>query len=85
MENVVVETEAEKTEEQDEQLKALQDALKEVEEMIVKVKENLGAKVGTSGDFCKLVEMKVDLRTQISTRSVKEVEVTWVDPEYLKN
>ena len=71
--------------EQDEQLEAMQAALRQVEGMLAEVTKNLEKKTGSSTDFCRLIQMQIDLQTSIRARNVKEVRATWVDPEYLKN
>ena len=64
-------------------LRPVRDALKEVEEMLEKIKAKQEAKTGTVSDFCRLMQMRIDLQTQLDVENVREIKVTWLDPDDL--
>ena len=68
---------------QDLVLKAYEDALKDVQGMLDKVKQQMSTKPGTSGDYCRLIQLQIDLQQMVNARNIKEIKATWLDPESL--
>ena len=69
--------------EQDPELRPYEEALQLVEETIGKVKTKVETKTGSSADLCRLLQLEIDLKRSIEARRIREVKVTWVDPQFV--
>lgn len=71
------------TVEDDLALKPYEEALQEIEETLAKVKQNVEGKTGSTADMARLIDMKINMRKHLEAKNIKEIEVTWVDPEFV--
>ena len=54
-----------------------------LDELIEKIKNKLAKNTGTAGDLTRLINTRIDVQHHLDAGNIKEIECTWVDPEFV--
>ncbi len=54
-----------------------------LDDLIQKIRDKLAKDTGTAGDLTRLLTMKIDVQHHLDSKNIKEIECTWVDPDFV--
>jgi methionine aminopeptidase len=67
----------------DADIDSYREALRIVKEVVDAAKEHLKKDQTSAAEFGKLLNLQLDLQKKVNADNIKEIECTWIDPEFL--